>query len=102
MFLASLDDTIKQYKELLAAADQNRLQLPNENFDTGRPTKIGDYHLADETYDKLLARYDGHVNEVSAAVRENVLMFYGAAGSPESEKSKAVLASLRTETAAVN
>jgi Zinc dependent phospholipase C len=100
MFLASLDDTIKQYKELLASASEDRLQLPNENFDTGRPTHIGEYHLADETYAKLLERFDGHLNDVSDGVRANILMFYGSSGSPDSDKAKAVLASLRANPAA--
>ena len=100
MFLASLDDTIKQYKELLRSASEDRLQLPNENFDTGRPTHIGEYHLADETYGKLLERFDGHLNDVSDAVRANILMFFGSSGSPDSDKAKAVLASLRATPAA--
>jgi hypothetical protein len=100
MFIASLDDTIKHYKELLANASDNNLQLPNENFDTGRPTRMGDYHLADETYAKLLERFDGHLNDVSGPVRANILMFYGISGSPDSEKAKAVLASFRANQAA--
>ena len=59
------------------------------------PTRIGEYHLADETYAKLLERFDGHLNDVSDAVRANILTFYGSSGSPDSDKAKAVLASLR-------
>jgi hypothetical protein len=95
MFLASLDDTMRRYQKLLTDASENRLQLPNENFDTGRPTRIGDYQLADETYGKLLERFDGHLNEVSDAMRANILMFYGASGSPGSDKARAVLVQLR-------
>ncbi len=95
MFLASLDDTVRRYRDLLADVSENRLQLPNENFDTGRPTRIGDYRLADETYAKLLERFDGHLNEVSDAMRANMLMFYGASGSPGSDKARAVLVQLR-------
>ena len=95
MFLASLDDTIRRYKVLLADASDNRLQLPNENFDTGRPTRLGDYHLADETYAKLLERFDGHLDDVSDPMRANILMFYGNSGTPNSEKARTVLAALR-------
>ncbi len=95
MFLASLDDTVRRYQKLLADASDDRLQLPNENFDTGRLTRIGDYHLADDTYAKLLERFDGHLNEVSDAMRANILMFYGASGSPASDKARAVLVQLR-------
>jgi hypothetical protein len=100
MFLSSLDDTIRNYQALLAAADENRLQLANENFDTGRPTRIGEYHLADETYAKLLERFDGHLNDISESMRANILMFYGPSGNPLSEKAVAVLTSLRANSAA--
>jgi hypothetical protein len=99
LFLASLDDTIRRYQELLAGVNENRLQLPNENFDTGRPTRLGDYHLADETYAKLLERFDGHLNDLSDSMRGNILMFYGASGDPASEKAMAVLAALRANSA---
>ncbi len=99
MFLASLDDTIRQYKELLESADQNHLQLPNENFDTGRPTRLADYHLADETYAKLLERFDGHLSDVSDSMRGNILRFYGASGVPDSVKAVAVLSALKANSA---
>ncbi len=99
MFLASLDDTVRRYQELLVSVSEDRLQLPNENFDIGRPTRIGDYHLADDTYAKLLERFDGHLNEVSDAMRANILMFYGASGSPASDKARAVMISLRANSA---
>jgi len=99
MFLTSLDDTIVRYKALLHTYNEGRLQLANENFDTGRPTRIGEYHLADETYAKLLERYDSHMNEVSPDMRANILMFYGASGVPESEKAKTILAQLRANSA---
>jgi hypothetical protein len=95
MFLASLDDSVREYQELLSKASDNTLQLPNENFDTGRPTRLGDYHLADDTYAKLLERFDGHLNDVSDSMRANILIFYGASKSPASAKAMAVLAALR-------
>jgi hypothetical protein len=101
MFLASLDDSVRRYQELLAKTSEDRLQLPNENFDTGRPTRIGDYQLADETYAKLLERFDGRLDAVSDAMRANILMFYGASGSPASDKARAVMTSLRANSAAV-
>jgi hypothetical protein len=48
MFLASFDDTVRRYDDLLKVAGENegagenRLQLLDENFDTGRPTRLGD------------------------------------------------------------
>jgi zinc dependent phospholipase C len=99
MFLASFDDSVKRYNELLANADNGDLPLPNMNFDTGRPTRLGDYHLADDTYAKLLERFDAHAGEVSDSLRANILMFYGASAGPASQKARAVLASLRASVA---
>jgi hypothetical protein len=95
MFLASLDDSVRRYEQLLQRASGNDLELPNENFDTGRPTRLGDYHLADDTYAKLLEHFDGHLDTVSDAMRSNIVMFYGSAGRPSSDKAVAVLTALR-------
>jgi Zinc dependent phospholipase C len=102
LFLASFDDTTRDYQELLAKASGNNLQLPNVNFDTGAPTHLGDYHLADQTYAKLLERLDGHSADVPASLRANILEFYGASGGPASKKAASVLASFRAQTAAKN
>jgi hypothetical protein len=57
------------------------------------------YRLADETYARLLERFDGHLNDVSVAMRANILMFYGSSENPASAKARAVLASVRAEAA---
>lgn len=97
MFLASFDDTVRRDNQLLQEADAGTLRLANNNFDTGQPTRMGDYHLADQTYEKLLERFDGRSGDVSAALRANILGFYGTSGSPESAKAGSVLADLRAE-----
>ncbi len=102
MFLVSFDDTTRRYHELLDAAAEDRLHLANDNFDTGRPTKIGEYHLADETYIKLLERFNGSPDKISDSLRANVLSFYGAAATPDSPKATAVLDALRAHAAATN
>lgn len=96
LFLASLDDTIRRYRELLAAASENRLQLPNENFDTGRPAHFGEYRLADDAYAKLLERLDGAPANITQALGANILSFYGSSGVPATEKARTVLSSLGT------
>jgi hypothetical protein len=99
LFLNSLDDTIRRYQELLVSVGENRLQLPNENFDTGRPSRRGEYHLADETFDKLLERFDGKIDKISDPLRASILRFYSTAGSPGSDKARAVLAALQAAPA---
>ena len=46
LFMSSFNATLDRYRELLSALQQDRLQLPNENFDVGKPTGAGSYRLA--------------------------------------------------------
>ena len=54
------------------------LALANEDFDTGHPTRAGEYPLADETYGewvrKLAAQKFENLNPIA---RQNILTFYG-------------------------
>jgi hypothetical protein len=78
LFLASFDDTVKRYRESLASvAKGGAIQLPNENLDTGRPTHMGDYHLADETYAKLVERLKKADTPISPPLQSNIAAFYG-------------------------
>jgi hypothetical protein len=95
LFLASLDETMRSYRELLAAVREDRLQLVNENFDTGRPARFGDYRLADEAYAKLLDRLEATPAGISEPLRANILSLYGASGVPSSDKSRTVLTALQ-------
>ncbi|HLK17443.1 MAG TPA: zinc dependent phospholipase C family protein [Bryobacteraceae bacterium] len=93
MFIASFDDTKEHYHALLEEVKDGRLQLQNENFDTGRPTRRGDYKMADESYSKLL----DHLEKAtfSPELRANILAFYQGSDGPDSAKARAVLSSLR-------
>ena len=93
-FLKSFDVTLQQYRSLLAEVKQNRLRLENQNFDTGRPTRLGDYRKADEAYCKLL-EYLAKVKSVSPELRSNIVAYYGGSSWPDSEKARAELAALR-------
>jgi hypothetical protein len=95
VFLTSVKDTSQRYDGFLEAVAQSRLELANENFDTGSPTRFGDYHLADETYAKLLERFDGAPERVSSELRANILSYYAATDGPPSEKARSVLSALR-------
>jgi hypothetical protein len=95
LFLTSLDETIQSYRELLAGVREDRLQLVNKNFDTGRTAQFGDYRLADQAYAKLLERLEGTPAAISGPLRANILSFYGASGVPSSDKSRTVLTALQ-------
>jgi hypothetical protein len=51
--------------------------LPNTDFDTGQPTRDGEYSLADETYAKLLRDLAKQgFTTVTPELRANLLSFY--------------------------
>jgi hypothetical protein len=77
LFVASLDDTIRRYGELLENVRSHSLQLPNQNFDTGRPSRQGEYRLADETYAKLAERLNHDKAPISDSLAANIAAFCG-------------------------
>jgi len=95
LFIASFQETMTRYGESLKAVGDGHLELRNENFDTGRPTRLGDYRMADNTYAKLLEKLAGKPTTISDDLRKNILAFYGNSEGPPSEKARTVLASLR-------
>jgi hypothetical protein len=91
LFLASFDDTMHRYQTLLGEVKENRLQLVNENFDIGKPTRFGEYKMANDSYSKLLERLNGNVPD---GLRQNILEFYKNSAGPESVKAKKALETL--------
>ena len=77
MFLDSLNAVRSNYRSLLQQVDAGTLNLPDSDFDTGKPTRPGEYSLADHTYADLLAklRKDRYKN-VTPELRANILAFY--------------------------
>src|SRR5438876_4812672 len=55
LFMKSVNETLDQYRALLAAQGQGALKLANQNFDTGEPTKPG-------------ARSEEHTSELQSPV----------------------------------
>jgi hypothetical protein len=95
LFLASFTDTRERFGRSLDAVRAGRLDLPNTNFDTGRPTAKGDYALADATYDELLDKLaERGFGDVPAALRADLVAYYGSADglpgtSPDEQKRSA-------------
>jgi hypothetical protein len=56
LFLDSFAHSKEGFRQSLAAVSEARLSLVNTDFDTGRPTRRGEYSLADDTYDELLGK----------------------------------------------
>jgi Zinc dependent phospholipase C len=104
LFLASFKDTRERYRAALDALGRGRLDLPNTDFDTGKPSAHGEYALADETYDELLHRLnDRHLAGVTSALKLNINAFYAGAPLPvSSRKERKRAATIRAELAALN
>jgi hypothetical protein len=78
LFIKSVESTVDRYRQLLAGLKADHLELRDTDFDTGRPTHLGEYRLADRAYAKLLDSLASNSFEsVSPDLRENILAFFG-------------------------
>jgi len=84
LYMNSFNETLDHYRALLLAHREDRLQLPNDNLDTGAATGAATYRLADETYAKLLDKTSG--KPVSEALRQNLLSYYADLDKPFATK----------------
>lgn len=77
LYIASVDRTVQNYKQLLANVREKQLRLANLDFDTGRSTRRGEYPLADKTYAQLLDRLtERDFGEITLSLQANILKFY--------------------------
>jgi hypothetical protein len=74
IYMHSFNETLDHYRLLLLAQVEGRLQLPNDNLDTGRLAEPADYRLTDETYAKLLVMTNG--KPISDTLRRDILDYY--------------------------
>ncbi|TAM82547.1 MAG: hypothetical protein EPN47_07745 [Acidobacteria bacterium] len=89
MFESSFNATLQRYRQLLKQVGTGRLDLPNDNFDTGDVTGPGKYKLNDETQAKLLDRLaQKNFTGASPEVRGELLEFFGHPDAPYSIKRK--------------
>ena len=104
LFLTSFGDTLGEYRKLTEDAKQNQVHLVNKNFDTGRPTRFGQYRMADAAYEKLLEKLAGDSDKVSLDkvakdLRDDILAFYQGSPGPMSAKARSVFAALQNSPA---
>jgi hypothetical protein len=74
IYMHSFNETLDHYRLLLLAQKESRLQLPNDNLDTGGVTVPAVYKLTDETYANLLDKTSG--KPISDALRQDILAYY--------------------------
>jgi hypothetical protein len=78
MYMHSFNESLDQYRCLLLAQREGRLQLPNENLDTGGLTGPALYRLTDDTYASLLGMTSG--KPMSDDLRLEILAYYADLG----------------------
>jgi len=87
MFHKSFDATLARYRSMIRQARSGRIDLQNKDFDTGNPTRAGEYKLADETYAELLSKLAGKdFKDVTPDLRQNILAFYADLNAPIATK----------------
>ena len=104
LFLESFKDTRERYRVVLEAVGQGRFDLPDTDFDTGKPSALGEYTLADETYAELLQRLsDRKFADVPVPLRANINAFFaGPAKTHPSRRERRRMEKVRRELAALN
>jgi hypothetical protein len=76
LFMKSFNNTLVLLRSFAPGVREGNLRIDNTNFDIGKPTRQGDYRMADDAYLELLVTFaDKHVRP-SEAVRMNVIDFY--------------------------
>jgi len=81
-FVRSFDTVLNHYSAALVVLRSRKLDLRDVDYDTGKPSAIGEYKLADKTYAELLENLDkAKFNNLTAPLKESILNFYGKGDS---------------------
>ncbi|HUK29539.1 MAG TPA: zinc dependent phospholipase C family protein [Candidatus Acidoferrum sp.] len=88
IFEASFNSTLDRYRAFLGEVADNKLVLPNDNFDTGDATGPGQYWMNDNAHAELLdALANQNFTGVSPDLRAEILEFYGHPDADYATKS---------------
>src|SRR5256714_429838 len=88
LYIASVNRTLDNYKNVLGEVNANDLRLTNTDFDTGRVTHAGEYKLTAKTYAHLLDQLSkDKFQQVTPDLRQNILTFYKDPGAPLTTKA---------------
>jgi hypothetical protein len=80
LFANSFETILANYHTALVQAGKKQLVLPDINFDTGYPTRLGEYELTDETYATLIQKLQNQgYKDVTPQLQKNILQYYSGA-----------------------
>ena len=90
MFEASFNATLDRYRQLLTDVGEDRLNLPNNNFDVGQHTGPGKYRLNDEAHAELLDKLaENKFTGAAPEVKGELLRFFAEPDAPYATKRNA-------------
>ena len=79
--MSSFNATVQNYQDLLREKrERNRLDLLNDDFDTGTVTAPGEYAMADKTYAELLDRLQKQLDALAQAGSQQDRFYAGLLG----------------------
>ena len=82
LYLKSMNESTDLYDQLVDKAARGPVQLANKDFDTGEPTKPGEYSLSDETYAYLVHQLaQDKFKGMTPDLRAEILRFYADANT---------------------
>ena len=84
LYMGSFNEALVNYRVLLLAQQERRLQLANDNLDTGAVTGAAAYRLTDETYAKLLDKTSA--KPIPETLRQDLLSYYADLEKPFATK----------------
>ncbi|MDO3643008.1 MAG: zinc dependent phospholipase C family protein [Mucilaginibacter sp.] len=86
-FIKSFDTVLVHYHGALSHLHKKPLELPDVDYDTGKPTHIGEYELADMSYAKLIENLEeSKFTNLTANLKRNIVNFYDKADTAAMSK----------------
>jgi hypothetical protein len=84
LYFKSVNETVKKYHQLTRAIRADHDGFPDLDCDTGRPARLGEYVLADQTYGRLLDELaKSGLERVTPDLRKKILSFYADPSGPQ-------------------
>lgn len=83
LFIKSFDTVLVCYSDALSTIKRKgRIELNDIDYDTGKPTRFGEYGLADQAYSELVITLDKvKFNSITPHLKQHILSFYSRADS---------------------
>jgi hypothetical protein len=96
LYLKAVNATVANYREILRRVDDKgiaggdrRIELANLDFDTGRPSRVGEYALSDKTHLQLLDKLTKRGSQnIEPELRAGILAYFSAAPKVNSHSYK--------------